>query len=262
LASDKSLGYKVSKIPLGASRFDPFLTFQGGNIMSIIVGIDGTGADFFPYWGRNQRYDEAFANSFVRKLCDKPATPNKKYLRGPVVGGGGLLEAGNEGLNFILAKRRAGVNEPILLTGYSRGAAGVIFIAKRLQSQKIDVKSMLLFDCVDRQGDIEAKVIPNNVGYVLHLLRAPESGSRKWFGNAGRIPSPPTRYREAAFYCTHGGMGGVPWTAPAGISPNDYVMEGNHKTNITYAQDVWGSERVWGYVRQLQTEHGFPIPPG
>ncbi|HEU0175367.1 MAG TPA: hypothetical protein VFV58_13990 [Blastocatellia bacterium] len=229
--------------------------------MSIIVGIDGTGADFFPYGGRNQRYDDAFANSFVRKLCDKPPTPNKKYLRGPVVGGGGLLEASSEGLNFVLAKRRAGVNEPILLTGYSRGAAGVIFIATRLQSQNIDVKAMLLFDCVDRQGDIDATVIPNNVGYVLHLLRAPESGSRNWFGNAGRQSSPPTRYFEAIFYCTHGGMGGVPWSVPDGKSPNDYVMEDSHRTNITYAQDARGSERAWYYAKPFMDEHGFPIPP-
>jgi len=226
--------------------------------MSILVGIDGTGGDIAPGSSRDERYDATFANSFVKRLCG-PSRPNKKYIRGPVLLGGGLMNAISEGHNYILARRQAGVNEPILLTGYSRGAAGVVVIATRLQRQNIDVRAMLLFDCVDRHADIDAELIPSNVGNVLHVMRAPESGSRGSFGNSATQHHPSTRYREAIFYCTHGGMGGVPWTAPAGQSPNDYIVESfpDGKTNVTYAQDAVGSSRVWGYVGPFIGEHGF-----
>ena len=244
--------------------------------MSILVGIDGTSDDFFPYGDHNERYDDAFVNSFVRKLCDEPPAANKKYLRGPLATGGGALQAANQGLEFILAQHRADATVPILLTGYSRGGAGVIFIATRLKQQNIDVEAMLLFDCVDRfsvphsrpgvgNENIDATVIPNNVGDVLHVLRSPESGSRINFGNSGRQSSPPTRYKEAFFTCTHAGIGGVPWQVPAGQSANDVIEEGwpffGGKTNVTYTQDAWGSSRVWSYVGPFIREHGFPIPP-
>jgi len=164
-----------------------------------------------------------------------------------------------EGQNFILSKRRAAVNEPILLTGYSRGAAGVIDIAARLQRQKIDVKAMLLFDCVDRHVAIDATFIPTNVRHVLHVMRAPESGSRASFGNSGTHHAASTEYSAAIFYCTHAGMGGVPWPVPAGRSRDDFVDEGypDGRTNTTYAQDALGSSRVWSYVGPFIAKHGF-----
>ncbi|HEY6400405.1 MAG TPA: hypothetical protein VI479_03285 [Blastocatellia bacterium] len=227
--------------------------------MSILVGIDGTGADVFPGQSRDARYAATFANSFVSRLCTEQRTPNKKYLKGPVLLGGLLEEAVREGHIFINTRRQAGVNEPILLTGYSRGATGVVNIAKILERQNIDVKAMLLFDCVDRHAGIDAMVIPKNVGYVLHVLRAPESGSRGSFGNTARQYNSPTRYEEAIFHCTHGGMGGVPWAAPAGQSQNDFIVESwpDGKTNVTYAQDTRGSERVWTYVKPFIGRHGF-----
>jgi hypothetical protein len=243
--------------------------------MSILVGIDGTSGEFFPDSGHDQRYDDEFANSFVRKLCDETPGPTKKYLRGPLALGRGQVQAADEGLNFILARRGADVNEPILLTGYSRGAATVIFIATRLQEEKIDVKAMLFFDCVDRfsvpnsrptlgNENIDARRIPNNVGNVLHVMRPPESGSREQFKNSGRQSSPPTRYKEAFFTCTHGAMGGTPWPVPAGQLPTDFIKEGftffGGKTNVTYFQDAWMASRVWSYVGPFIREHGFPIP--
>ena len=246
--------------------------------MSILVGIDGTSADLSPGRSRDKRYDLTFVNSFVRRICTGFPL-NKRYIRGPVALGGGLMNGIVEGQNFILSKRRATVNEPILLTGYSRGAAGVVVIATRLQRQNIDVRAMLLFDCVDRHADIDAELIPSNVGNVLHVMRAPESGSRGSFGNSATQHHPSTRYREAIFYCTHGGMGGVPWTVPVVQSPgqltlggripprqgpaigrrNDFIVESfpDGKTNVTYAQDAVGSSRVWGYVGSFIGEHGF-----
>jgi hypothetical protein len=146
-----------------------------------------------------------------------------------------------------------------LLTGYSRGAAGVVALAARLQRQSLDVKAMLLFDCVDRHVGIDAAFIPNNVRHVLHVTRAPESGSRVSFGNAGRHYDPSTEYAEAIFYCTHAAMGGMPYHAPAGESPNDIIMEGfpDGKTNTTYAQDALGSDRVWYYVQPFVGKYDF-----
>jgi hypothetical protein len=226
--------------------------------MSILVGIDGTGEDISPGHDRDDRYDVTFANSFVRRLCDRSAQ-NNRYIRGPVALGGGLMNAISEGHNFILARRQAGVNEPILLTGYSRGAAGAVVLATRLQSHNLEVKAMLLFDCVDRHIGIDATFIPKNVRHVLHVTRAPESGSRASFGNAGRQYDPSTEYSEAIFHCTHGAMGGMPYHVPAGASANDLIVEGfpDGVTNTTYAQDALGSDRVWYYVQPFISKQGF-----
>jgi hypothetical protein len=191
------------------------------------------------------------------------------YLRGPLIlgesplagygvcVGDGLWAAIDEGYNFINGRPRN--DEPILLTGYSRGAAGVIEIAKRLKVLKRDVTAMLLFDCVDRHLGIDAARIPNNVRNVLHVLRSPASGSRKSFDHSGTQPEPPTRYESAEFTCTHAGMGGVPWPRPAEKSQNDFIDEGlpDGRTNVTYYQDGWMSNRVWTHVKPFVGKHGF-----
>ena len=163
--------------------------------MPILAGIDGTGSDINPGAGRDQRYDAAFANSFVTKLCR-----NKNYAgywRGPVALGGGLVPAINGAVEYIEHRKRNEPNEPVLLTGYSRGAAGVVVVAKKLQRKNIDVKAMLMFDCVDRHLFIDAEEIPNNVGFVMHVIRDPAGGSRGSFGNDGMRYNPPTVYPAA-----------------------------------------------------------------
>src|SRR5690606_36336474 len=152
--------------------------------MAIIVGIDGTGGGTFPGAARNARYDRDFANSFVRRITGR-GDPDRAYFRGPVTFGGGLMDAISGGFQFIKSRRDAGVRDPILLTGYSRGAAGVVALANRLKNANEDVEALLLFDCVDRHIGIDAEVIPNNVGYVMHVVRDPRSKSRESFGNDG-----------------------------------------------------------------------------
>jgi len=245
--------------------------------MSILVGIDGTGGDIAPGSSRDERYDATFANSFIKRLCG-PSKPNKKYIRGPVLLGGGLMNAISEGHNFILARRQAGVNEPILLTGYSRGAAGVVALATRLKDQKVDVRAMLLFDCVDRDLRIDADIIPANVGYVLHVKRSVASHSRLSFGHSGTRPFPgsKTDYQQKEFNCTHGAMGGTPWL-PVAVSSGhslirakltDYISEGpgafampEQPSYVTYEQDARGAEQVQSFIKPFMHEHGFPIPP-
>jgi hypothetical protein len=164
-----------------AREFPPI--FQGGKIMPILVGVDGTGSALMSGKKRDEEYDRAFANSFVKKLCDE-AKPNRKYLRGPLLLGGDLIDAVVKGRRYITDKRQAGVNEPILLTGYSRGGTGVVNIAMQLKDLRISVTAMLLFDCVDMHLSLNAKEIPDNVGPVLHVRRSPLSLSRPGWGNA------------------------------------------------------------------------------
>lgn len=226
--------------------------------MPLLVGIDGTGSAVTPGEQRDRDYDVNFANSFVSRLC-KPPTRNRRYFRGPVALGGGLVDAINDGYNFLTMRHRQNPEEPILLTGYSRGAAGVVSLSGRLKKANIPVKALLLFDCVDRHLFIDAEVIPNNVGYVMHVIRDPKSGSRESFSNDGMSYSPPTIYPNAySFMCTHGGMGGTPWDM-TGHSANEIIDEGgiDGKTNITYGNDKAVSEQVWSFVQSFIQTHGF-----
>lgn len=231
--------------------------------MPILVGIDGTGGDLMPGAARDARYDLAFANSFVSKLCK--SKPNAQYNRGPVGLGGGLDIAISSGMSFIEQKRRThGANEPILLTGYSRGALGVLVIAQRLQRQNIKVRAALLFDCVDRHGDYDAEVVPNNIENVLHLIRDPKANSRHSFGNDAMSYRPPTKYQGPyTFLCTHGGMGGTPWERPADKKPSDLIDEGameqiyNSTTAVSYEQDARVSGEVWTFAQGFIRTHNF-----
>lgn len=227
--------------------------------MAIIVGIDGTGGGTFPGAARNARYDRDFANSFVRRIAGR-GDPNRAYFRGPVTFGGGLMDAIAGGFQFIQSRRDAGVSEPILLTGYSRGAAGVVALANRLKRADEDVEALLLFDCVDRHIGIDAEVIPNNVGYVMHVVRDPRAKSRESFGNDGLRYSSPTVFPAAySFVCTHGGMGGTPWQPEPGASMSELIDEGfpDGKTTITYAEDARVSARIWSFVQPFMRDHGF-----
>jgi hypothetical protein len=227
--------------------------------MGILVGIDGTGSAFVPGAGRDRDYDVAFANSFVRRICNGGG-PNARYFRGPVALGGGLVAAINGGFAHIVQKRNAGVREPVLLTGYSRGAAGVVSLANKLKDANIPVRAILLFDCVDRHLFIDADVIPNNVGYVHHVIRDPASSSRESFGNDAMRYSPPTDYPAAyKFLCTHGGMGGCPWTPAVGQSMSDLINEGGYDgaTTITFQQDATVSAQVWAFCQSFIRAHGF-----
>ncbi|HKX29410.1 MAG TPA: hypothetical protein VJ302_17070 [Blastocatellia bacterium] len=242
----------------------------------IIVGIDGTSEDAFGSntVSRNNNYDEVFANSFVRRICG--TEPNTMYLRGPgyLPFNNGLLDAIHTGRDFILRKRLAGVNEPILLTGYSRGAAGAIVIARMLgfPQHKIAVEALLLFDCVNKDMRIDSDLIPDNVGYVLHVMRSDAANSRKSFGHSGTRPFPGSRTvypRPKEFTCTHAGMGGVPWPLKPGDLPSHFISEGKsaygglpeERTYVTYLQDAIGAEEVQSYIKTFMREHGFPIPP-
>ena len=227
--------------------------------MAIVVGIDGTGAAVFPGRERDREYDENFKFSFVRRIAGT-GKPDHRYFRGPVMLGGGLVGAINGGFNFIRARRRISPDAEICLTGYSRGAAGVVSLAGKLKRANIDVRAIMLFDCVDRHLFIDAEVIPNNVGHVMHVIRNPKAKSRESFSNDGMSYRPPTVYPAAyMFMCTHGGMGGCPWKPDDGQSMSDIIDEGgvDGKTAVTYREDENVSKQVWSYVQEFLGTHGY-----
>jgi hypothetical protein len=231
--------------------------------MPILVGIDGTGGGVSPGAARDRSYDIDFANSFVSKLCKNK--PNAQYNRGPVTFGGGLDVAIREGMKFIEKKRgEMGNDEPILLVGYSRGALGVMVIAQRLQRQNINVRAAVLFDCVDRHGDYDAEVVPNNIEHLFHVIRDPAAKSRHSFGNDAMSYRKPTiYYGPTMFMCTHGGMGGTPWQKPFDKKITDLIDEGfseqwfNDTTAISYQQDAKVSKDVWNYCQPFMRKHKF-----
>ena len=226
--------------------------------MNIIAGIDGTHPDLFPGDDRNRRYDQAFQNSFVTRIARRGG--NTSYWRGPVLLGGGLVPAINGAVSHIerLVRTTRGVTN-VLLTGYSRGAAGIVVVAKELADRGINVRAMLLFDAVDRQLFVDADVIPNNVGHVMHVVRDSRGSSRESFDNDGLRSRPPTRVEAFKFMCTHGGMGGCPAEMPRGGRTTDRIDEGGYDgmTTITYQQDARVSEQVWRHVQPFISTYGF-----
>lgn len=228
--------------------------------MAILFGIDGTGAT------NDSEYNQDTKDSFVRRMCEGGPVIVKKYERGPTVVGFKMLDAIREGTRFIRAQREAGNNDPILLTGHSRGAAGVVVVAKRLREDGINVHAMMLFDCVDRHIFIDAAEIPNNVGKILHIRRARRARSRESFGNDGTRWSSPTQYEERFFFGTHGAMGGTYWKPEDTKDLNsnskvwdELINEGfpDGRTNVTFAQDRRCSEQIWGSVLPFLRDNGF-----
>lgn len=239
--------------------------------MPILVGIDGTGSEIVPGADRDKAYDVAFANSFVKRICRQSTTT--KYFRGPVALGGGMNDAIEGAVSFIKELNARMPNEPILLTGYSRGAAAVVIVAKKLKEANIKVRALLMFDCVDRYIGGDASVVPNNVEYVRHVIRDPAGRSRRSFGNDGMKYNPPTKYEPYTKHmCTHGGMGGTPWKKPDDKKGTDFIDEGaleawvapgrnepvwTYTTYISYDRDVEVSKEVWAAVQNFLKTHKF-----
>ncbi len=239
--------------------------------MPILVGIDGTGSEIVPGADRDKAYDVAFANSFVKRICRQSTTT--KYFRGPVALGGGMDNAIEGAVAYIKELNARMPNEPILLTGYSRGAAAVVIVAKKLKEADIKVRALLMFDCVDRYIGGDASVVPNNVEFIRHVIRDPAGRSRASFGNDGTKYNQPTNYETITMYmCTHGGMGGTPWKKPDDKKGTDLIDEGaleawvapgrrepvwTYTTYISYDQDVIGSKQVWAGVQNFLKTHKF-----
>lgn len=246
----------------------------------IIVGVDGTGPS------SNDTYAADFTNSFVRRLCRNTAGFRAQdYQRGPTWHGMETVGLATNAATFAytLYTAFARMNEEgnerfpkpprLFLTGYSRGGAAVIEAAYQLKARNVPVHALLLFDAVDRSTlDDRVDVIPDNVRFCFHAVRADSAESREVFGNCGRRKDGNVVYLERSFHCTHGAMGGCPWTEAgedgyieevgasttaqavtfaAGGVAGLYALHRVDQTKVKMEQELQGVDDVWEWMNQL-----------
>jgi hypothetical protein len=230
--------------------------------MIIFGGIDGTGV-----WN-NDKYAETFEHGFVRTLCRSWTAGPCNYERGPVT-------ADNKPSNYtyfaalrtyrhVLSNWRAG-QSAVFLAGYSRGGAAVIEVAKWLRDKRIPVECLILFDPVDRTGQVglpwRDTPIVDTARRVIYAKRAPCAKSRRSFGNCGlkMWNGQRTPYKE--FFATHGGLGGLPWPEP---ETGGFINEGppDFETRVTGAMDRAGASAVqqWTFNQVMDALHECQEP--
>lgn len=181
----------------------------------MIIGIEGTGSQG---WG-----DLDLRRTFVRRILHESALKPASYFIGP-------NNAGSDGRTIMdgayTALANGGHNKPVVLVGYSRGAAYCLELCKRWKGT-IDV--LVMFDAVARQTDTDIPdKVPGNVAECFHAYRDPRAGSRYFFGNVGlSAASRSTKFQKAMFYGSHGAIGGT-WYDAA----NDEGTAGNFTGNI------------------------------
>ncbi len=155
-----------------------------------------------------------------------------------------------EALRLIEQRRK------LYMTGYSRGGAIVIDVARRLNRCGVQVEAIFLFDAVSRNPALDADEIPSNVGYCYHAMRDFATSSRETFGNAGTTAASGVFFKHRHFMTTHGGMGGAPWGPGAGTSMYGTIVEGalDAATTLTPEAEAAGMEQVrqwmWPWLRQ------------
>jgi hypothetical protein len=207
---------------------------------AILLGIDGT-ADVF-----DDDYKASMDNSFVSRIVRESSAQWKQYIRGPGFDGVDMFALISKGYEFIHLHKFKYPDAKVLLTGYSRGGAGVVGVAQRLKREGIKVDGMILFDPVNRSQTSSTDDVPNNVLNMVQARRATRSYSRVSFNNCAVTWHAPTKCDIAYFWATHGGVGGVPWKPEpaAWYTPwkddetvKDFVDEGIGEhilTNVTY----------------------------
>lgn len=222
----------------------------------IFGGVDGTG-DFF-----NRTYEPIFENSHVNILHQFWNEGPSHYRRGPWWIGDWTVVEANRIYKQVKADWQAGNGAAIFLAGYSRGGAAVIEIAKWLKTDGIPVECLILFDPVDRSRMVgegfycwKDSPIVDTVKNVIYTQRQHFTQSRESFGNCGKVilNRSKTNLIFNSFFCTHGGMGGTPWSEPT----TGFIDEGapDFGTQVTVEMDKFGSEKVqrfvWGELFQI-----------
>lgn len=221
---------------------------------TILLGIDGTG-DI-----SNAKYKHDMTNSFVAYIIRHSKAKLKRYIRGPGFDGTDMVALVANGYEFVKLAVAANKGAPVLLTGYSRGGAGVIAVAQRLKADGTRVHTMLLFDAVDRAMGVDTARIPENVDRVVHARRDTSMMSRLSFGNCGTAWRSPTKCEVRLFRGTHGAIGGVHWKCPPEKKSTDLIVEDWEiaaSTKVSYAQDLACAKEVWGWVRPRIQKCGF-----
>lgn len=157
----------------------------------------------------------------------------------------------------VAAMERIQERRKIFMTGYSRGGAIVIHTARLLQVRGIRVEAMFLFDAVSRNPNLDAEVIPSNVGRCYHAIRDPRAGSRESFSNCGLTSEVPGVLTRRFFMTTHGGMGGVPWGEGEHVNMFGNISEGfpDYWTQTDPDEEAAGMAAVenfmWPHLRRF-----------
>lgn len=197
--------------------------------MFIFAGVDGTGPK------DTAQYETDFLNSFVNQLSRMPQWQGYSfYTRGPTDAGfetGGLAYGAYAATlaNYARCKAMNGGKTPaVFLSGYSRGGAAILKTANLLHADGLPIECIILFDAVDRTTTIsyEDTFVPPNVRKCIHARRDLATLSRTNFGFCHATPkSQATVHTERKFFCTHGGVGGVPWTDEKYTTSGGYIDE-------------------------------------
>jgi hypothetical protein len=225
---------------------------------TILLGIDGTG----PLTDKS--YYQQMHTSFVRFIVGQSGARAKRYERGPAADGFDMAAIVAKGYEFVHLNLVPRPKAAVLLAGYSRGGAGVIAIAARLAKDKVNVRSLVLFDAVDRAVGIDASDISRNVEHVVYARRDPNAFTRRTFGNCGTRWHAPTKCEMHYFRGTHGALGGCPSPVPPGASRSDFISEGFPEaspTLITYEQDARAAHEVWTWVSARLRRYGYSSAP-
>lgn len=197
----------------------------------VLAAIDGTLSDDYFTGTKSQvcrDRSEAQHKSFTYRFFQDFGGKNKKYWPGPSVDGAGIAGSGcnGDGVQTIsrgvyrwLSGQIKSVTAPlIVLVGHSRGGWVALDVAQRLKNDGMPVYFMALYDAVDMTYFAGHATVSNNVKFVYHAVRHPNTGSRRstdlgrltnW-GNTGRKHKSPTVYVEKMFSATHGALGGAP----------------------------------------------------
>lgn len=170
----------------------------------MIIGIEGTGSQG---WGNDD-----LNRSFVRRVLEQTTIRPASYFIGPN-NSGSDGEAICDGAHTAL---KAGHhNKPVVLVGYSRGAAYCMYIAQQAEKWGGVIDLLIMFDAVARQKEFAVPdKIPKNVKRCYHAYRDPRAGSRYFFQNVGfSVESTQTKLEKEMFFGSHGAIGGVSWNA-------------------------------------------------
>ena len=194
-----------------------------------IAIIDGTGPWF------DSTYAKAMAPSFCHQVAQKLGGA-AYYQRGPSFDGMSDAWKMDDATNWLKRQRQINPTVRLMLAGYSRGGTVAIAAAEQLDSAKLPVDALFLFDAVARDVLYYGRKIPANVKLCRHARRsqAPwfvdkyeekfvgeygeqetslltSNPTRPSFGNTGTTFTGSVDYKERTFLGSHGALGGVGW---------------------------------------------------
>lgn len=247
----------------------------------VLAAIDGTlSDDYFTGTKSNVCRDrsEAKHKSYTFRFFQDFRGKHKEYWQGPSVDGAGLFGGGDcngEGVETIsrgvyswLKRQVEEVDSPlIVLIGHSRGAWVALDIAKRLKKDHIPVYFMGLYDAVDMTYFAGHSTVSNNVKFVYHAVRHPETGSRRskdlgrltnW-KNTGRQHVEPTVYLEKLFSATHGALGGAPPSSCVTRKNIDGLSNDSCITPLSARMNHSSAMAADAFIRKGARQRGVPL---